>query len=160
MKALPLVDGHLQSIQLLLVIAASQQRGTLSTLRPLDQLISDLQPEVSLLPLHVAQQCPQTMEAASHQAKQRPDIIALSMLSLVRAGVQKIQNNLKTGILDCSPDCHSVPQSSGAHHHHFGILAGQKFVHLRGPHNVQITLHIGEPQSSMLPFLYDFRRFR
>ena len=70
MKVLPLVDGCPQSTQLLLVIADSQQQGTLFTLCPLDQLISDLQSEVSPIPLHIAQQCPQMMEAAAHLAKQ------------------------------------------------------------------------------------------
>lgn len=40
----------------------------------------------------------QTMEAASHQAKGRSDIIALVVLSLVWVRVQKVQYNLKTSI--------------------------------------------------------------
>ena len=40
------------------MILAPQQWGTLSVLHPLDQLISDLEPKVSLIPLLVAQQCP------------------------------------------------------------------------------------------------------
>ena len=141
MKALPLVDSRLQSIQLLLVIAASQQRGTLSTLRPLDQLISDLQSEASLITLHVAQRCPIRWKLACNRLNS--DLSSLLLICSPSSGWKfKKQINLKSGY---SPGFHIVSQSSGTHHHHFGILADQKFVHLRGPHNVQITLHVGEP---------------
>ena len=69
MKTFPLVYDCTHRVQLLLMIVASQQRGTLPALCSLDQLLSDLQPEVGLVALHIAQQCSQLMEATVHQTE-------------------------------------------------------------------------------------------